>query len=140
MPEAYTIADQDRMTRAVNYFRWQQRLAMPWVGRRVVEVGCGIGNFTGALLDRELVVASDPERACCLRLRERYPDRPNLPVLVAASGEACFAALAQEHPDTCVCLNVLEHIEGDAGALAAMGGVLAPGGALILLTPAFPAL
>jgi SAM-dependent methyltransferase len=39
-----------------------------------------------------------------------------------------------------VCLNVLEHIERDHDALVAMRDLLAPGGAVVLLVPAVPAL
>ena len=128
------------MTRAANYLAWQRRLVTPVIGRRVIEVGCGIGNFTGALLDRELVIALDVEPACCERLRARYPDRPNLRVLTAEPGSRAFADLAECRPDTCVCLNVLEHIEKDGPALAAMAEVLVNGGVVVLLVPAFPAL
>jgi SAM-dependent methyltransferase len=136
MPEAYTITDQERMARAANYFAWQHRLAAPEMGQRIVEVGCGIGNFTGRLLDREVVIALDVEPACIARLMERYPNQPNLHALVSEPGDRAFADLARFHPDTCICLNVLEHIENDRGALEAMASVLAPGGAIVLLAPA----
>ena len=74
----FTLEDQRQMTRAVNYFAWQSRLVVRELGQRVVEVGCGIGNFTGLLLDRELVVALDCEDACVQSLRERYPGQRNL--------------------------------------------------------------
>ncbi|MDH4350125.1 MAG: class I SAM-dependent methyltransferase, partial [Gemmatimonadota bacterium] len=48
--------------------------------------------------------------------------------------------LQAEPFDTVVCLNVLEHIEGDVDALAAMRAMLRPGGAVVLLVPAVPAL
>ena len=47
----YKIRDQQRMQRARNYFEWQARLACPQLGRRVLEIGCGMGNFTRHLLD-----------------------------------------------------------------------------------------
>jgi len=128
------------MTRAVNYFAWQARLVLPALGRRVVEVGCGIGNFTATLLDRELVIALDTEPECIARLQTRYPDRPNLHALVCEPGSAEFAGLARFAPDSCVCLNVLEHIADDAAALRAMASIVVPGGAIVLLVPAFPAL
>ena len=128
------------MAHARNYFSWQARLVAPELGRRVIEVGCGIGNFTGMLLDREVVAALDVDPACVERLRQRYPDRPNLHAFVCEPGSAAFAELARFHPDSCVCLNVLEHIEDDRRALAAMASVLAPGGIIVLLVPAFPAL
>lgn len=124
------------MARAANYFAWQHRLAAPEMGQRVIEVGCGIGNFTGRLLDREMVIALDVEPVCIERLNERYRNQPNLHALVSEPGDPAFADLARFHPDTCVCLNVLEHIKDDRGALEAMASVLAPGGAVVLLTPA----
>jgi SAM-dependent methyltransferase len=42
--------------------------------------------------------------------------------------------------DSCVCLNVLEHIEDDAGALASMAAILRQGGSVVLMVPAFPSL
>ena len=49
-------------------------------------------------------------------------------------------ALRGERIDTIVCLNVLEHIEEDAATLADFASVLEPGGRLVLLVPAMPAL
>jgi SAM-dependent methyltransferase len=128
------------MAHAANYFAWQGRLVVPELGQRVIEVGCGIGNFTGMLLDRETVLAVDVDPACVERLRERYPDRPNLQSFVCEPSTAAFADLARFRPDSCICLNVLEHIEDDGRALEAMASVLIPGGVIALLVPAFPAL
>lgn len=125
------------MAHARNYFAWQARLVLPHLGQRVIEVGCGIGNFTSMLLDRETVVAVDVAAACVQRLEQRYPGRPNLYPFVVQPGGRAFAELARFHPDSCVCLNVLEHIEDDSLALAGMASVLEPGGAIVLLAPAF---
>jgi len=127
------------MTRAKNYFAWQSRLVLAEAGQRVVEAGCGIGNFTGLLLDRELVVAVDPEAACIHQLRARYGERANLRTLVSDISSPEFQALAALHPDTCLCVNVLEHIADDAAALAAMAAILEPGGVVVLLVPAVEA-
>jgi SAM-dependent methyltransferase len=136
----YTITDQERMAHAANYFAWQGRLVAPRLGQRVIEVGCGIGNFTRMLLDREVVVAVDVDPACVERLRERYPNRPNLQAFVCDPSSGAFADLARFRADSCVCLNVLEHIADDGQALDAMASVLAPRGVIVLLVPAFPAL
>jgi SAM-dependent methyltransferase len=137
---AFTLEDQRQMTRAENYFAWQSRLVVRELGQRVVEVGCGIGNFTGLLLDRELVVALDREPACVDALRDRYPGRLNLHTLVAEPGSDTLRDLARLRPDSVVCVNVLEHIEDDRAALAAMASILAPNGVIVVLVPAFPAL
>jgi SAM-dependent methyltransferase len=136
----YTIADQQRMARAARYFAWQGRLAAPYLTPRVLEVGCGLGNFTGTLLGRQCVVAIDADPACIARLRERYPNQPNLHAFACDAGSPKFTALARFCPDSCVCFNVLEHIAGDRAALEAMAAVLVPGAPIVLLAPAFPAL
>ncbi len=137
---SYTVEDQERMTRARNYFAWQGRLVRREVGQRVVEVGCGVGNFTAMLLDREAVVALDPEPECIERLQERFRRRKNLLAMAGEAGDAAFCDLARFRPDSCVCLNVLEHIEDDRQALYAMTSILPHGGVIVLLVPAFQAL
>jgi len=137
---AYTLEDQERMSRAENYFAWQSRLVTRELGRRVVEVGCGLGNFTRMLLDREAVIAVDSEPDCILRLNQRYPGRSNLHAFACDAGSPAFSDLARFHPDSCVCLNALEHIQDDRQALRGMASILGSGGVVVLLVPAFPAL
>jgi SAM-dependent methyltransferase len=136
-PAAYTVADQLRMTKAKNYFAWQSRLVTGELGRRVLEIGCGVGNFTGMLLDRELVIALDVEPECIRQLQARYPERGNLRASVCDTGDPAFLQLADERLDSCVCLNVLEHIEDHLLALQRMGSILVPGGVVVLMVPAF---
>jgi SAM-dependent methyltransferase len=136
----FTLEDQRQMTRATNYFAWQSRLVVRELGQRVVEVGCGIGNFTGLLLDRELVIAVDREEACVESLRERFPAHPNLLALTCEVPSRGFRDLGRYRPDSVVCVNVLEHIGDHAAALRSMAEILAPGGAIVLLVPAFDAL
>jgi ubiquinone/menaquinone biosynthesis C-methylase UbiE len=136
----YTVRDQERMTAATRYFAWQSRMAAREVGARTIEVGCGIGNFTATLADRELVVGLDVEASCIDKHRERFRDYPNIRSEVMDASSAEFASLASERPDSVVCLNVLEHISDDGTALSNMASVLAPGGKVILIVPAFEAL
>jgi hypothetical protein len=74
------------------------------------------------------------------RLQRRYPCQPNLHALVCDPGAPEFRDLARFRPDSCVCLNVLEHIPDDGAALAAIAGVLPQGAPIVLVVPAFPAL
>jgi ubiquinone/menaquinone biosynthesis C-methylase UbiE len=136
----YTVRDQERMTAATRYFAWQSRMAAREVGRRTIEVGCGIGNFTATLADRELVVGLDVEASCIDKHRERFAGYSNIRSEVMDAGSAQFASLASHRPDSVVCLNVLEHISDDRTALANMASVLGPGGRVILIVPAFAAL
>ena len=136
----YTLQDQRLMREAQNYFAWQGRLARAVIGRRVVEVGCGVGNFTAMLLDRDVVIAVDKEPDCIAQLKERYPNSPNFQAFVGDVCDADFSRLARYSLDSCVCLNVLEHISDDRRALERMASVLAPGGVIALMVPAFSGL
>lgn len=143
MPAAvssYTLEDQERMTRAVNYFAWQHRLVIRELGRRVIEIGCGIGNFTRLMLDREAILSIDAEPGCIERLRQRFPNQPNLTAAACDVLAPEFSDYRSFRADSCVCLNVLEHIEHEREALRRMRDVLLPGGAIILLIPASPSL
>jgi SAM-dependent methyltransferase len=137
---AYILADLERMARAKNYLAWQGRMVAPELGARVLELGCGIGNFTGMLLDRELVAAVDVEVECVERVKERYAKHPNLRAFAFDLGSGRYADLERFRPDTCVCLNVLEHVERDDDAIRGMASILPSGGKIVLILPAFPAL
>jgi SAM-dependent methyltransferase len=106
----------------------------------VLEVGCGTGNFTQMLLDREAVIAIDDQPACIEYLARRFPGRPDLHTYVCSPEDDAFRQLARYRPDSMVCLNVLEHIENDVQALRSMAAILPHGAAIVLLVPAFPAL
>jgi 2-polyprenyl-3-methyl-5-hydroxy-6-metoxy-1,4-benzoquinol methylase len=136
--ESYALEDQRRMSAAKNYFAWQARLVLPHLGRRVLEVGCGIGNFTGNLLDRELVVAIDSDPDGIAHLSNRYINCSNLHALVVEAGQV--KSLAAFEFDSAVCLNVLEHIADDVQVLREIAQTLKPGGVLVLLVPAFSTL
>lgn len=132
-------ATLERLARAPRFNRWLFDRIAPWIGSRVLEIGAGIGNLSVFLVDRERVVLTDTRADYLDRLRERFADRTNMSVarlyLPELDGE-----LATARFDTIVCLNVLEHVEDDLGGLRVMRTLLAPGGRLVLLVPALPAL
>jgi SAM-dependent methyltransferase len=137
----YMLRDQALMSAAKNYFAWQARLALPKLGRRVLEIGCGTGNFTRHLLDRELVIALDHEPQMLERVQSRFGGTGNLRTVLADAEDAeAIARLANLAPDSCVCLNVLEHLREDAAALEGMARAIRPDGAIVLIVPAFPSL
>jgi SAM-dependent methyltransferase len=139
-PVTFKLDDLALMSRAKNYFAWQARLVKPWLGQRVLEAGCGNGNFTAHLLDRELVVALDVDPDCIAKVRARYADARNLRTMVADASRFPTQELATFRLDSCVCLNVLEHIADDRAALAGFASVISKGGNIVLIVPAFPAL
>jgi SAM-dependent methyltransferase len=136
----YTVADQERMKLAGQYFQWQHRLAHSQLGSRVLEVGCGLGNFTRLLADRELIVAIDADLACIDGLRQALPDRNNLITLHMDIMNPSALILKKYFLDTIVCLNVLEHIADDRRTLANMHQILVTAGKVVLIVPAFQSL
>lgn len=111
----------------------------PWIGSRVLEIGSGIGNLSAFLLDSQRLVLTDTREEYLDRLRARFAGHDNVAVARLYLPNE-LGALAGQHFDSIICLNVLEHVEDDLASLRAMRRILSPGGRLILLVPALPAL
>ena len=109
---------------------------------RVVEVGAGIGTFSGRLLaagcDRLVLVEPHAESAAILAAKFGGDDRVSIVRASLPGAEGLRAELAQN--DLVLSQNVLEHIEDDTAAVAEMASLLRPGGMLDLLVPAHPRL
>ncbi len=132
-------ATLEHMAAAPRYNRWMFERLRPWVGRRVIEIGAGIGNMSAFLADRERLVLTDTEDYYLGRLRARFGGERHVAVAELRL-PAVEPRLQAERLDTVVCLNVLEHIEDDRASLRAMHDLLEPGGRLVLLVPALRAL
>lgn len=104
------------------------------LGSRILEVGCGIGTYTRRLVDAGEVVAFDPDPASVDHARAVVGDRVELHV----GGIEDVRSHVGSGFDSVVCINVLEHIPDDVGALEAIHRWLRPGGVLHLLVPAHP--
>src|SRR5712692_10354982 len=121
-------ATLERRAAAPRYNRWMFDRLRPWVGRRVLEIGAGIGNMSAFLMDRERVVLTDSEPYYLGRLRERFAAQPQVTVAELRL-PAVAPRVGTERFDTIICLNVLEHIADDAAALGALTELLESGGA-----------
>ena len=82
---------------------------------------------------------TDTREEYLARLRARFAERRNVTVARLNLPDD-HGALAGQRFDTIICLNVLEHVEDDRGSLVAIRAMLAPGGRLVLLVPALPAI
>lgn len=131
-----------RMAGLERYNRWLHDRFDGYLGRRIFEVGSGIGNHTQYFADRDRVVASDIDPFYVKTLRSRFSTRGNVRI-----ASFSFPLTAQDRADirgesidTVVCLNVLEHIEDDRSTLLDFSAILPSGGRVVLLVPAMPAL
>ena len=136
----YRVADQKLMEGAPQYFLWQARLAKAELGRRVLEVGCGAGNFSRHLQDRELVVGVDCDPNCIRIWNSRFADLPGYVGCLQDAESPDFADLKRYGFDSIVCLNVLEHIADDELLLRRMAEICPVGGRVVLMVPAFESL
>ena len=126
-----------RMASVDHYNSWIYRRIRPYLGRRILEVGCGLGNMTGYFLDAELVVSIDRLRESVALVQDQYRHLSNVEAL---EGDICDPALLprlrSRSLDTAVCINVLEHVEDDVGALRMMARAVEPNGRVVVLAPA----
>ncbi len=129
-----------RLSRAPRFNAWMADVVRPHCGRRVLEIGSGTGNLTRRLVPRDAYVASDVNPLYLQSLRALTMDRPYLDVTLTdvTRGES-FPEVPGGF-DTVVCLNVVEHVDDDRGALRNIRRVLAPGGKAIVLVPQGPGL
>ena len=134
------IRDLEIMAQAKNYGRWIYGQLEPCLGRRIIECGAGIGNFTSLLLERELVVATDAHDSCVRYLDRRFANAENVIARRATLGDPGFLELARYGSDTVVCVNVLEHVSDDGLALRHMAALIRSTGRVLVLVPAHPLL
>ena len=127
----------ERMEGATNYNVWLGRKFREHLGRRILEVGAGLGTITEQIADgRELVVALEVEEHYVAKLRERFQGRPQVRPYLSDVALADWASLKQERFDSVVLSNVLEHIPDDAAAVRRLRDILEPGGKMVILVPA----
>lgn len=118
---------------AVNHRRWFVELALPYLGDNPIEIGSGLGYYAlewAPYLSRFTATEADPDRL--IALKERLSAEPKIEVrqmLLPHSERGDYSAA--------VSYNVLEHIEDHVGALRSMRDLVRPGGAVIIIVPAF---
>jgi len=126
-----------RMASVDRYNRWIYEEIAPYAGRRLLEVGCGIGNMTSYFLGLDEVVGLDRLPSSVRFVRAEFAHRPNVHIYEGdITTRATVAELKPHRLDTVMCLNVLEHIEEHQVALHHMAELLQPGGRLLLFVPA----
>jgi 2-polyprenyl-3-methyl-5-hydroxy-6-metoxy-1,4-benzoquinol methylase len=134
----YAADDLETMSEARNYQAHVFGLVRPYIGSRVLEVGCGIGTMTSQLLEHaERVVCIEPNLNCATRAREALAANDRVTIQVCHLEECNRGELQEQRFDTIVCVNVLEHIEDDVRALSLFRDVVASTrGRVLIFVPA----
>jgi SAM-dependent methyltransferase len=125
-----------RLYQSPHYSEWLFGRVAPAIGDRVLELGSGNGSFTRYLRNRALVVATESDSESVEQLRTRFRQHDNIRVEPVDLATDTLGALRTERFDTVLCLNVLEYLERDDVALAAIANLLPAGGRLIVQVPA----
>lgn len=137
----YPGGELHAMGEARNYHRWILGEFRPFLGKRILEVGAGIGTFSSYLLETaiEELILLEPAPNLFPVLQRCFGDEGKVTLIRGGLGEVPNE-LQDLAVDTVVSVNVLEHISEDVAALQAMSTSLRQGGTLLLFVPALPCL
>jgi len=135
---SYSGTELDQAALAVNWKTYFRSRLAPYVTGRVLEVGAGLGGTTIRLRDGRQTswLCLEPDPMLAARLQETLnADRSSVPTSVMTGDLTALPPDARF--DSILYIDVLEHIEDDRGELRRAAAHLAPGGALVVLCPAF---
>ncbi|GAA4249226.1 methyltransferase domain-containing protein [Azospirillum formosense] len=133
---AYSGSELDVFAAAANWRSYWGDQVRPFQGRRVLEVGAGIGSVTRALCHPgvERWVALEPDAGMAGHLASIAADGFAAPVS-ARRGTVADLDTAERF-DSVLYIDVLEHIADDDAELRRVAGHVDPGGHIVVLSPA----
>lgn len=127
----------DDLGEATQLTEWVASFFIDQLHGAVLEIGCGIGNFTAHLASRATeVTAIDINADYVHATADRLQTCNNVMV---CHGDATKMDWSRRY-NAIVMLDVLEHVEDDIGLLRHLSSALVPGGLLVLKVPAAPRL
>jgi SAM-dependent methyltransferase len=137
MESHYVGTELELFAGARNWKSYWSSLLRPSLGRRILDVGAGIGATARLFPDHpfEHYLALEPDAALAAQIGQAQGAGglpANLQVQVGTSADVS----AELRFDTILYVDVLEHIDDDVGELARAEALLAPGGKIIVLAPA----
>jgi len=135
--DAYIGAELDLFAEAIEWKRYVRALIRPFVSGSVLEVGAGIGGTTQILHDLTAGAWTCLEPDVRLLERLRAQLAPTLGDRLRTR-VADLRAVGDERFDTILYMDVLEHIADDRGELRRAHAHLAPGGRVVVVSPAHP--
>ncbi len=129
------------LTGTPQYVNWVTGMIRPHLGATIVEVGAGLGNFTGRLMGKKLqYVAAEKDSLYLHALRNRFLKTPSVQVAELDPDQPeGYAGWAGQF-ESALCVNLLETVEDPEKVLECLGTSLKPGGNLVVLVPHDPGL
>lgn len=120
----------ENMSQARFYNKWVLDKFKKFLKDEILEVGCGIGNFTAILSGFGKVYAIDVDKSLIEKIKKNDQIKAGFGDI-----EKNIYFFKDKRFNTIVCINVLEHIKEDFKTLQNMYNLLQKGGKLILLVP-----
>lgn len=124
---------------AKNYHNWILEKLLDHLGRRIVEVGAGIGTVSERIIYKsplvEKLLLLEPDLKFSKILEDKF--NKNSKVIVNNGILPDFVErYKEENIDTFIYINVMEHIEDDLYELKTVYNLLIPDGKLLIFVPA----
>jgi len=139
--ENYGRQHLNNLTGTPQYIAWATAMLRPHLGDRIVELGAGIGDFTGRLMGKKLAYyACESEAVYLHALRNRFLKTPSVHVFDFKLDRAADYDQLPEGFDTALVINSLELVKEPAAVIAGLTKRMAPGGKLVVLVPHGPGL
>lgn len=143
--EAVGLTTLQHLSETKQLNQWMFDTILPYTRGSVMEIGSGIGNISSQFVNAGIsITLSDYDEEYCRMLHEKF-DKESLVKgihqvdLAHPYFETAYSDLTGRF-DTVFALNVVEHIADDKRAIENARSLLAPGGRLIILVPAYEAL
>ncbi len=133
------VAAQEKLSGMDSANRWLHDTLAPYLGTRVLEIGCGLGGFLRVLAARGQCTSLAGTEV----IEEYFPTLAALPGVTVHRHDIVtdpLDVLQAGAYDTVVCSNVLEHLADDGGVARRLVDSVVPGGTVLILVPAFPRL
>ena len=119
-----------------SYDSWLIEELRPYLGQRVLEVGCGLGNLLKHFVDREFVMGIEPSHETVAEAQRKFADHKNVDIRYFSITDPSVLTLQDMKFDSAVSLNVFEHIEDDELAMKHTGLLLKPDSYFVMIVPA----
>ena len=132
---------QEDNSLTLNYNKWVFELIAPYLKDRVLDAGCGAGNFIRYMLDKKVIVACDVESFFLEAVKKNYGSFSHVHAYKCdIQDKGIIGICAGYSVDSVICNNVLEHVPDDIKALENACSILPAGGVMALIVPAVPCL
>lgn len=123
-----------------SYNRFVYSSVKEFLGKRILDLGSGIGSITKFFLDKDLIVGVDASEKNVQIMEKRFKTQENFKAIKFDIEGGDYSRLKGFNFDTVFSSNVLEHIKDDMAVLKKIHSLLPNNGKIVLFLPALKAL